>query len=181
MGRRILTSWAYSSHFRRVCFGGNDAIIRAEQPMVWLVLTPPGVRVISPDKQPCFPAIMDTGYAGRLLLNVRHIPAWSGLQTSQLVRSSVSETVFGQTLSRYEVTAWLLPSDPTVDPESAYAHPFVMKIEHGATVMARSAAPPWNQRPEIPLIGLSAMAENHLVLTIDARARQIDLETNRKW
>jgi hypothetical protein len=181
MGRKILRAWRYSAGFRRVHFGGNQASVRAEQPMIWLVLTQPGVQAITAGSHPHFPAILDTGYAGRLLLNVRHVASWTGLAIPNLVRSPTTETVFDQRLARYEVTAWLLPIDPAIDAAAAYSQAVPLKIQQGMSVMDHSAALPWNRRPETPLLGLSALADNHIVMTIDARARSIDLETNRRW
>jgi hypothetical protein len=181
MSRRLLTGWPYSSSFRRVRFCGTDAAIHADQPIVWIVVAPFEATRIAPDTHRYFPAVLDTGFAGRVLLNHRHLTAWAGVGESDLRLEPKTETVYGQVLPRLQLKAWLLTTDPILNTASAYQHAFPLRIRDGITVVTKATATPWNQRPELPLLGMRLLADNFLTLTVHGLQRTIDLQTDRRW
>ncbi|MCI0359574.1 MAG: hypothetical protein L0211_13950 [Planctomycetaceae bacterium] len=178
MPRSVLSGWPYSGQFRRVHFSGSDAALHAEQPIVWIVVAPTDVTHIDPALHRFLPAIVDSGFAGRVLLNHRHLAKWAGLQQSSLKLEPKTEMVYGQVLPRLHLKAWLLTQDPLLDAAAAYRSAFPLRVRDGVT---KSIVAPWNQRPDLPLLGMRLFGDNLLRLTIDARKRTIDLDTERRW
>ncbi len=181
MARSVLVGWRYEKDSCRAHFCGDQASLKGDQPVVWIVLAPFQVNRIEPESQRFFPAVLDTGYAGRVLLNEGHLNRWTGIKYSSLSPAGRRETVYGQSLSRFQLKLWLLCCDPTVDHQTAYRDAFPLWVQEGVTIQPQRAAPPWNAKPELPLLGLRLLADNFCTLKIDAHKRIIDLATDRRW
>jgi len=181
MPRSVLHGWPYHSNFRRLHFCGSVTAIGAEQPVVWIVAAPFHVTRIEPGSHAFFPAVLDTGYAGRLFMNHRHLTRWSNVDRTSMLAGRYLETVHGQTIPRLQMKIWLLLDDPIAEVDRAFSRAMPLRIEEGVTVMPHTAAAPWNDRPELPLLGMRLFADNAMTLTINARQRTIDLQTDRRW
>ncbi len=79
MARNVLVGWRYEQNSRRAQFCGDTAVLKHDQPVVWIVLAPFQVNRIEPESQRFLPAVLDTGYAGRVLLNEGHLKRWAGI------------------------------------------------------------------------------------------------------
>jgi hypothetical protein len=157
--RTVLTDWPYRATRRVVTFGSGDrAEIQEQQIALWIALASYGTKSPSFPDHRYFPAVVDTGYGGRLLLNHRHLSDWSGLSVNSLLAQPRKEGLWGEVACpRYRVAAWLLPGDPSADPAVIYGNAFRLTISEGVTVIPRAASGRWSTQPRLPLIGMKLL------------------------
>lgn len=181
--RTLLADWTYSARRQIIAFGsGNRGEVLEQQIVVWLAIAPYGTKVLLEDDHPTFPAVIDTGYGGRLLLNHRHLSDWTGISPPHLVPHGQPETLWGNVVCpRFQFSAWLRCADPVTDRAEAYRAAFRIKLTKGATLILPSAPGEYTKQPRLPLIGMKMLEENRLRLTIDAASHRVQVDTTRNW
>jgi hypothetical protein len=138
---------------------------------MWFSLTTRRLDSPNPAAVP-FPVILDTGHTHTLPLHERHLREWAtrpdALAPSRAVRDRDERILLR------EANVWLHPNRPERrEPATSDAPPIC-----GASGIA---VYPGDDFPRLPLLGLRAIAENNLTLTIDGRRRRATLRTARRW
>jgi hypothetical protein len=124
---------------------------------------------------PRFPALLDTGFNGTVVLQEQHLNQWAGLRREQLVR--VSEmTVHGHRVPVYAAQLWLHANVPGAREDSAEGRPFGIRLYPGIAVCPRGLS----QR-RLPLLGLRTLLLGDLQVSFRWSALRFSLRTTPWW
>lgn len=152
---------------------GERVRVRGSQIIAWVSLTLPRVDVPDPRAVP-FPAILDTGHTHTLALHERHLREWAGLRPDLLAEAgAVRER--GRRLPLRAAKLWVHPNRGGAREPAADRVPYLLEVPAGVAVY------PGDEFPRLPILGLRAIADNHLLLSIDGRRRVATLRTARRW
>jgi hypothetical protein len=155
---------------------GEPVRLRADQIVVWLAIT----RKLGEPPRPTafpFPAILDTGHTHSLSLQERHLTDWAGVRPNDLRPfGAVRDRDRGHRLELRVATIWLYLNQKRSRERLADRPPFPLGGTQGIAVY-----PGGVEFPRLPILGLRAIAENRLVLTVDGGAREATLRTARRW
>ncbi len=163
----------FESAAGEVIVRGARVPIRADQIIVWVSLTRWLVKEPNPAAVP-FPAILDTGYSHSFAISERHLSDWAGLRPEALdVRNAVRDR--GQKVFLREANVWIHPNAPGQREQLADQPPYWLDAPAGIAVY------PGADFPRLPLLGLRAIAENNLVLSVNGPKRAATLRTPLKW
>lgn len=152
---------------------GERVRVRANQIVVWLSLTLERVKSPSPLAVP-FPAVLDTGHTHALALHERHLREWAGLRPDVLAERGATRER-GRRVPLRVANVWAHPTGRGAR-EPAVGHP-----PHWLSASESIAVYPGDDFPRLPILGLRAIADNALTLTIDGRRRTATLRTARRW
>ena len=152
---------------------GERVRVRSDQIIVWIGLTLERAKAPNPLAVP-FPAILDTGHTHNLAIHERHLREWAGLRPDVLAeRGAVRHR--GQRLSLRIANIWVHPNRRGTRELAEGGTPHLIVARKGIAVY------PGDDFPRLPILGLRAIAENALTLTIDGRRRTATLRTARRW
>lgn len=153
---------------------GERVRVRANQIIVWLTVTSVRADVPSPAAAP-FPAILDTGHTHTFSIQERHLIEWAGLRPEALpVGGAVRER--GLRLVLRKARLWCYPLAPRSQSHIAERPPLALAALRGIAVY-----PSAQGFPRLPLLGLRALVENGLVLTVNGGRREATLRTAFRW
>jgi hypothetical protein len=147
--------------------------VRANQIIVWVSLGRRNLAEQSPAVVP-LPAILDTGHNHYLALSERHLVEWAGLRPDALEVRGVTRDR-GQRVTLHSATAWVHPNERGSRERLADRPPYLLPARTGIAVY------PGGDFPRLPILGLRAVAENDLLLTVDGRRRAATLRTPARW
>ena len=170
---RLLDRTPFASKPDEIVVRGERVRIRANQIILWVSLTRPPVKSANPAAIP-FPVILDTGHTHSLSMHERHLIEWAGLRPDSLPsRDHVRER--GQRVPLYEANTWVHPNVRGTRDELADRPPHLVEASRGIAVY------PAGDFPRLPILGLGAIADNALTLTIDGAKRTATLRTPLRW
>ena len=152
---------------------GEPVRLRANQLILWFSLTARRLDSPNPAAVP-FPVILDTGHTHTLSLHERHLREWAGLRPDALAPIGAVRDR-GERILLREANVWLHPNRPGV------SRPDDERTPHPIAAKAGIAVYPGDDFPRLPILGLRAIAENDLLLTVDGRRRTATLRTARRW
>jgi hypothetical protein len=152
---------------------GERVRVRGNQIILWVSLTLGRVTSPNPVAIP-FPVILDTGHNHSFAIQERHLFAWAGFRPDYLsLLGTVRERE--QRVSLREANIWIHPNVRGVRDELADRPPHFVGARRGIAVY------PAGDFPRLPILGLRAIAENGLILSVDGRRRRATLRTPARW
>ena len=80
---RLLDRMPFTTEPGEVAVRGERVVVRANQIIIWLAITPASATAPGPASSP-FPAIMDTGHTHTLSIHEEHLTRWAGLRSATL-------------------------------------------------------------------------------------------------
>lgn len=146
--------------------------LRPDQLIVWVSLTHSRVDVPNPRAVP-FPVILDTGFSHSLAIRERHLIDWGGLRPDMLMSRAATRDR-GTRVSLHVANVWAHPNRRGTREPDDKCPPHLVRAFEGISVYP-------GDFPRLPLLGLRAIAENDLLLTIDGRRREATLRTSAGW
>jgi hypothetical protein len=135
-------------------------------------LTIPGEEDSLPQRVLTLPAILDTGFNRTLEIDEWHLVHWAGLRKEHLVLTEKERFHEGRKYALCGANIWLHRM-PYEGPSTTRARS-PLRLRHSRQV--RVMAPAGKPRPWLPLLGLTALVENNLRLSIDGELILSDLQ-----
>jgi hypothetical protein len=144
---------------------GSQVALHAGQAIVWMSVTARNV-VILPTDWPRFPAVLDTGFNGNLLISERQLRNWARIDVADLVpllpETMVRRRVGQQPVTSYQATLWLHRIDPA-NPAGVGPLPPVALYPSGGVLVL----PPSLAESRLPLIGTELLRSCGLRLVLE--------------
>lgn len=150
---------------------GRSVPVKPHQIIVWVSVGVADLPEWDP-RMPAFPAILDTGNTFTFSISQSQLIRWAGMRPA-LLRLLGNIRQGGTFYPRHEADVWLHPNAPGRRDRRADRKPLRLPLERGIAVYSDTASPP----PHLPLLGLQALTENALHLTIDGQRRLVWLRT----
>lgn len=170
---RLLDHMPFASTPDEVVVRSERVRVRANQIILWMSLTPLRIKSANPVAIP-FPVILDTGHTHSLAIQERHLVEWAGLRPHELpLLGDVRER--GQRVPLRKANIWVHSNVRGVRDELADRPPHLLEAPRGIAVY------PAGDFPRLPILGLRAIAENALTLTIDGARRTATLRMPLRW
>ena len=144
---RLLDRTPFSEHTGEVAFGGKQVVIRADQIIAWVSLTPFRVKEQNPIVVP-FPVIVDTGYNHTFSILERHLVEWTGLRPEAL-HAVAAVRDRGQRLMLREANLWMHVNETRKRDRLAGVEPHMLGSATRHRDLSRWRLPP----PTDPRIG----------------------------
>jgi hypothetical protein len=156
-----------------VAVRGERVRVRADQIIVWVSLSLRRLTNPTPVAVP-FPAILDTGHNHTFSLSEYHLRSWAGLTPDVLdVLAAVRDR--GRRIDLRSANLWVHTNAVGQREVLSDGPP------HRLIANAGIAVYPGDDFPRLPILGLRAIAENDLLLTVNGRTREATLRTPRRW
>jgi hypothetical protein len=152
----------------------------------WLVSTPDGEEEVKsyqivlqisiaartvlelPEDAPRIPAILDTGNNHNYAIRKEHVEQWTSLSTPQKGWIEVG----GFLVPLRAANIWIHPNQAgSTDPNGQT--PFLLTIKEGIALYPPNVPNP----ARLPILGLRAIIQDRLNLTIDGATREVTLES----
>lgn len=150
-----------------VVVSGQPMPVRRYQVLVWLSISVHNL-VEWDSRTPAFPAILDTGNNFTLAIFRKQLIQWAGLHP-QLLPELGRIREGGKVYPCHKARLWLHSNVPGRSDRRGARPPLRLSLEKGIVVYPDAASPP----PHLPLLGLRALTENKLHLTIDGERRLV--------
>jgi hypothetical protein len=154
---------------------GERLLVKAYQIIVWVSICPEEEEAWNP-RSARIPAILDTGHSHNFSIQRRHLVQWAGIHPESLSRSGYLRER-GRNLPAHAADLWLYRNEPGQRDVFANQPPGRLGISGGIAVYPDDGS----NYPRLPLLGLKALADNHLHLTISGWRRSVKLRTRRRW
>ena len=149
---------------------GRSVRVKPYQIVVWVSVAVADLEWDS--RTPAFPAILDTGNTFTFSIFQSQLVQWAGIQPPLLRRlGTIREG--GHPYPCHEADVWPHPNVPGRRDRRTDRQPLRLPLQKGIAVYPNAASPP----PHLPLLGLRALTENNLHLTIDGQRRLVWLRT----
>lgn len=116
-----------------------------------------------------FPAVLDTGLNQSFALTESHLEQWLGFKAAQL-RVWGSTVVMGQSVLLREAKVGIHPNVPG-QAAIAAKEPFALSTREAILVF------PAGPYPRLPLLGLRALVDSNLRLSVDGSRKLVQLRT----
>jgi hypothetical protein len=118
------------------------------------------------------PAILDTGNTFTFSIFQGQLIRWAGIQPQLLQRlGTIREG--GKVYARHKAVVWLHRSVPGRRDRRSGREPLRLSLERGIAIYPDGGRP----APHLPLLGLQALTQNNLHLSIDGQRRLVSLRT----
>lgn len=152
--------------------GGPAISIRHDQLVLWVSISPVN-RAAWPGSSQRFPALLDFGFNGSLLLREDHLDQWVKGQIDEKNFPLLGAvTVDGQNVPAFEADLWLYSNIPGFRDQIADTPPIRLELVGGMILCPASIS-----RFHLPLLGVSALRKNRLRLLVNGEKRYISLRT----
>jgi hypothetical protein len=149
---------------------GQPVRVKPHQIIVWVSVSVADLAEWDA-RTPAFPAILDTGNNFTFSIFQNHLIQWAGLHPRLLnLLGTIKEG--GQRYPCREAFLWLHPNAPGRRDRRADRKPLRLRLGRGIAVYPDTAS-----SSHLPLLGLQALTENNLHLTIDGQRRLVGLRT----
>lgn len=168
---KVLDRLPYSDAVGSVTVCGEKVTVLAHQIIVWVSLSTRDVLRLEVNT-PRIPAILDTGNTFGFSIAEEQLVRWSGLRP-ELLKILGPVFINRQRLNRHAADVWLhrnRPGKRDVFREES----FRLELRDGIAVYPPDLGP---AAPRLPLLGLRAIDENGLRVTIQGRNRTVSLST----
>lgn len=162
---KILDRLPFAEEESRVPTPDGIAIVRPYQIIVWVSLAAHDV-LKPPPGMPPFPAILDTGNNHNFAIRREQLERWTRLTLSR--RGQVAFN--GHVVPLMAAHLWIHPNAPGISAPSE-REPFRLPLEEGIAVYPSNVPNP----ARLPILGLRAIVQNNLMLTIKGRSRHVSL------
>jgi hypothetical protein len=158
-----------------VTVGGQATRTRPDQIILWVSVSPED----EPDwdrRLPRLPTILDTGSSWSFSVQEHHLVQWAGINPGFLTR-------LGHLRDRerrvplHAGAVWIHRNVPGRRDELAERPPLRLTLRGGLAVYPDDGS----NYPRLPLLGLKALADNHLHVAISGWRRSVTLRTRRRW
>jgi len=171
---RLLDRMPFSDSPGEVFFRGERIRVRPNQILLWIHVGNQRARDPSPAAVP-FPVLLDTGHNHHFSIQRRHLVEWAGLQPEALaVLGAVRER--GQRHLLHAANLWIHTNVRGKREQLVDRPPHLIEARAGIAVYAEG------DFPRRPILGLRAIAENELILTVNGKRREATLRTRfRLW
>jgi len=153
-----------------VALRGQSIRVKAHQIIVWVSISVADASEWDA-RTPAFPVILDTGNNFTFSIFPSQLIQWAGVQP-QLLRELGRIREGGKVYTRHEADVWIHPNAPGHRDRRADREPLRLRLARGVAVYPDTASP-----SHLPLLGLQALTENNLHLTIDGQRRLVGLRT----
>jgi hypothetical protein len=154
-------------------FGGRHVRFLRDEIVVWLSIGSPGER--DPGRlSPPFPGLIDSGNNSEVYLHEHHLVQWAGIRPAALAPLE-SRHVNERDVRSHEADVWIYSNLPGTQERWPGKAPFRLELEQGIAV--GPAVPDQPVFPRVPLLGFSALRNNHLDFWFDSKAAQCHLWT----
>jgi len=150
---------------------GQAVMVKPHQVVLWVSVSVRGL-VKWDSRTPVFPAILDTGNTFTFSIFQSQLIQWAGIRP-ELLRVLGQIRLAGRYYPRREADVWLHPNLPGKRDVQPSGQPVRLNLEKGIAVYPGTATP----APHLPLLGLQALTENDLYLTVDGQRRQVSLRS----
>jgi hypothetical protein len=167
----ILRRWPFAKGHTTIDVRGDFVQVKPYQIVVWVSLTPAD-QVEWDARAPRLPAILDTGNNSNFSIRAGHLIRWAGLRP-EFLGSFRAIRERGRTIPLYAADVWLHRNRPGRREVAADGPPFRLLIDEGIAIYPDGGS----NDPRLPLLGLRALADNGLHLTIDGKRRTVSLRT----
>jgi hypothetical protein len=157
-----------------LAFVGRELVrLRAHQVIVWMGLVSRLPAAPIPIERR-FPAIIDTGHSHFLSIQERHLVEWAGLAPTTLRRlGTIRER--GQRIPLLSMAVFLHRNRPGSLDLDVSRPPFRLGAREGVAIYGTG------EFPRLPLLGMQALVENRLRLTVDGDRRTVSLTASPHW
>jgi hypothetical protein len=180
----VLRALPYFDLPTSVTVAGEAVDIVAHQIVVWVGFAHRGETVPAPNA-PRFPAILDTGFSGNVVISPNHLQRWAGVAWNTLPFDPTPRPnrYQGVIVPHRRGNIWIYPNqygwrdfiDPLLPPSLLALNGGIAVYGDGAQVGAKETARLVG--PRLPLIGVRALSTSPLFLQIDTTARQVWLDS----
>jgi hypothetical protein len=164
---KILDRLPFAEEESRVSTPDEIAVVRPYQIIVWVSLAPHVVLKLPPGT-PRFPAILDTGNNHNFAIRHEQFERWTRLTLPQRGQVAINDRI----VPLLAAHLWIHPNAPGLSDPSE-REPFRLGLEEGIAVYPSNVPNP----ARLPLLGLRAIVQNHLTLTIHGRSRHVSLRS----
>lgn len=166
---KILDRLPYSTEPLTVDVRGEAVRVKPYQIIVQVSVSIRGLMGWDP-RTPAFPAILDPGHNHNFSIRRDHLIRWAGIQPDALPpKSAVRERQ--QRVPLHAAALWLHTNVPGTRSVSG-GEPHLLKVEEGIAIYSDDAG------PRMPLLGLRALSQSSLHLTISGQQRLVWLRTS---
>jgi hypothetical protein len=153
--------------------GQEPVLLRRYQIVVWVSLVARSSAELGPlDRR--LPAVLDTGHSHFFSIQWRHLADWAGIAPATL-RSVGTIRERGRRVPLRAVTVYLFGNRPGRRDADPGRPPFRLGTRRGVAVYEDG------DFPRLPLIGLRALTQNHLRLTVDGDRQTVSLTAPPHW
>jgi hypothetical protein len=155
--------------------GGPAVAINHHQIIIWVSITPAGVRALPADARR-FPAVLDTGFNDNFVIAEQQAVRWAGVVLEELPVLDVMRAS-GQRVPLRDADVWIHPNQPGERDHRAPRPPFRLELKTGIGVWP--AGTPGARR--LPLLSLRGLRRADLQVWIDCRTCHVWLRTPRRF
>lgn len=154
---------------------GERLLVKAYQIIVWVSICLEEEEVWNP-RSARIPAILDTGHTHNLSIQRRHLVQWAGIHPEMLpMHGHLRER--GRSLPARRADLWLYQNEPGHRDVLMNQPPGRLGLSGGIAVYPDDGS----NYPRLPLLGLKALADNQLHLSISGWRRAVTLRTRQRW
>lgn len=161
----ILRQFPFQDKPTTVKMNGETILIRPFQIILWVSLGL-GKNLVQISR--CFPAVLDTGHNHNFSIQERQLAGWTDLRPSNMPRLGLI-LVNRQEIPLISGELWLQRNRPGTN--ELLLKPFCLKIPQGIACYPEGTP----NAPRLPLLGLRALVQNQLQLTIDGQGKTVTL------
>ncbi len=171
----LLQRLPFSKQPTTLMIHGERVPVKAYQIIVWVSICPEEHEEWNP-RSPRIPAILDTGHTHNFSIQRRHLVQWAGIDPESLSLSGHLRER-GRRLPLHAADLWLYRNEPGQRDHFANQPPGRLALSGGIAVYPDDGS----NFPRLPLLGLKALVDNDLHLTISGWRRSVKLRTRRRW
>jgi hypothetical protein len=146
--------------------------LRPPKIIVGLSLTSVSERDSFPQGVITLPAILDTGFNRTLEIDEWHLVHWAGLHKEHLESIEKDKSQEGRKYDLCRANLWLHRTPYTGPRTPSARSPLLLENSRQVRVMASIGKP----NPRLPLLGLMALVENNLHLSVDGERSHFRIE-----
>jgi hypothetical protein len=171
----ILHKLPFYNRFTTVDLNGQRLRIFPYQILIWVSLSPGGVRRLDP-RAARFPAVLDTGFTDSFLIHKQQLRDFAGLQPTQLPAVNEHLRAPGRQIPLHNADVWIHRNQPGERDRFADTPPFLLALDQGIGICGGGEL-----YPRLPLLGARALRQAQLQVSLDYRRCQVSMRTPRRF
>jgi hypothetical protein len=158
-----------------VAFVGEEMVpIVAYEIVVWVSLA--SRNVLDPSRLPRFPALIDSAHTHNFLVREEHLVRWAGIRPESLGLGRGEILQAGRRVPLRAAQLWIHRNEPGYWDRLSVAPPYFLDVAEGILASA-----PTSTFPRLPLVGLRAIVQNKLDLTVKGKGGMVSLSSRPWW
>jgi hypothetical protein len=171
---RILNRLPYFADPTQVSVPSETVRVKPYQIIAWASVTPPDLPGWNA-RIPLLPVILDTGNTHNFSIRAGQLRSWAGVHPESLeLLGTVRDKALRLPLRAADI--WLHFNRPGERDPRRDREPWRLNLEEGIALYPEEAN--W---PRLPLLGLRALTDNELRLTIDGKRRYVTVSIGGHW